>query len=106
MARRLLSIWFPRLASDISLRNRPVEGPLALSLRSGNTDHLHCLNPAATARGLHRGMALADARAICAFRSLGRRFTSRADLGSPRGIPDTVVQSPSLHRASPANRAT
>ena len=65
MARRLLSIWFPRLGSDISLRNRPVEGPLALSLRSGNADHLHCLNPAATARGLHRGMALADARAIC-----------------------------------------
>ena len=50
MARRLLSIWFPRLGSDISLRNRPVEGPLALSLRSGNADHLHCLNPAATAQ--------------------------------------------------------
>ena len=65
MARRLLSIWFPRLGSDISLRNRPVEGPIALSLRSGNADHLHCLNPAAMARGLHRGMALADARAIC-----------------------------------------
>jgi protein ImuB len=65
MARRLLSIWFPRLASDTSLRTRPVEGPFALTLRSGNVDHLHCLNPAATVRGLHRGMALADARAIC-----------------------------------------
>lgn len=65
MARRLLSIWFPRLASDTSLRSRPVEGPFALTHRSGHADHLHCLNPSASARGLHRGMALADARAIC-----------------------------------------
>ena len=65
MARRLLSIWFPRLASDTSLRNRPVEGPFALTHRSGNSDHLHCLNTTATARGLSRGMPLADARAIC-----------------------------------------
>lgn len=65
MARRLLSIWFPRLASDASLRNRPVEGPFALILRAGNRDHVHCLNRAASTRGLHRGMALADARAIC-----------------------------------------
>ncbi|OZA18138.1 MAG: nucleotidyltransferase, partial [Rhodobacterales bacterium 17-64-5] len=65
MARRLLSIWFPRLASDSSLRLRPVEGPFALTHRSGNSDHLHCVNVAAIARGLRRGMALADARAIC-----------------------------------------
>jgi len=65
MARRLLSIWFPRLASDTSLRERPLEGPFALTHRSGNADHLHCLNIAATARGLSRGMSLADARAIC-----------------------------------------
>ena len=44
---------------------RPVEGPFALTHRSGNSDHLHCLNTAAMARGLRRGMALADARAIC-----------------------------------------
>jgi protein ImuB len=65
MVRRLLSIWFPRLASDISLRGRPAEGAFALTHRAGNADHLHCLNPAASARGLFRGMALADARAIC-----------------------------------------
>lgn len=65
MARRLLSIWFPRLASDHALRRRPCEGPFALTLRSGNTDHLHCVNPAALTLGLRRGMALADARAIC-----------------------------------------
>ncbi|WP_370692997.1 DNA polymerase Y family protein [Pseudotabrizicola sp.] len=33
--------------------------------RSGNADHLHCLNRAADQLGLHRGMPLADARAIC-----------------------------------------
>ncbi|ANT61052.1 nucleotidyltransferase [Salipiger sp. CCB-MM3] len=65
MAKRLLSIWFPRLASDISLRRRPVEGPFALTLRSGNADHLHCVSPRAQAQGLARGMALADARALC-----------------------------------------
>lgn len=65
MARRLLCIWFPRLASDASLRRRPVEGPVALILRAGNADHLHCLNAAAGALGLSRGMALAEARAVC-----------------------------------------
>lgn len=47
------------------MRIRPCEGPFALTLRSGNADHLHCLNTAATAQGLARGMPLADARAIC-----------------------------------------
>ncbi len=44
---------------------RPVEGAFALTHRSGKADHLHCLNQAASERGLTRGMALADARAIC-----------------------------------------
>ncbi|WP_325175754.1 DNA polymerase Y family protein [Cereibacter sphaeroides] len=35
-----------------------------MTLRAGNTDHLHCLNHVAEAGGLHRGMSLADARAI------------------------------------------
>lgn len=43
----------------------PVEGAFALTHRSGNSDHLHCVNKAAMAHGLRRGMALADARAIC-----------------------------------------
>ena len=47
------------------MRRRPCEGPFALTLRSGNADHLHCVNPAARTVGLSRGMALADARAIC-----------------------------------------
>ncbi|MDB5658484.1 MAG: polymerase family protein [Cypionkella sp.] len=65
MARRLLSLWFPRLASDTSRRRRPVEGAFALVLRAGNAEHLHCLNRAAEAKGLRQGMPLADARAIC-----------------------------------------
>lgn len=65
MARRLLSIWFPRLASDAALRTCPIEGAFAMVLRSGNTDLLHCLNPEAERAGLSRGMPLADARAIC-----------------------------------------
>jgi hypothetical protein len=65
MVRRLLSIWFPRLASEISLRAHPLDGPFALIHRAGQADHLHCLNALAEMRGLRRGMALADARAIC-----------------------------------------
>ncbi len=76
MGKRVLSVWFPRLASERVLRRRPQAGPFALSLRLGNADHLHCLNPAAAAVGLTRGMALADARAIC--RNLA---THPADLG-------------------------
>jgi len=49
----------------VSLRRCPVEGAFALTLRSGNADHLHCVNEAALARGLRRGMPLADARAVC-----------------------------------------
>ncbi|MFQ1700789.1 Y-family DNA polymerase [Loktanella agnita] len=64
MARRILSIWLPRLACETALRRRPVEGPFALTQRVGNTDHLHCLSPEAEAKGLHRLMPLADARAI------------------------------------------
>ncbi|RJE88041.1 Y-family DNA polymerase [Paracoccus onubensis] len=75
MAKRLLSIWFPRLASDLHLRHRPGKGPFALSHRSGNTIHLHCLNMTAEAQGLRRGMPLADARAICP-----RLVTHPADL--------------------------
>jgi protein ImuB len=61
MAQQLLSIWFPRLASDASLQARPVEGSFALTLRSRASDSLNCLIPAASARGL----ASPDAPAIC-----------------------------------------
>ena len=59
----------------MALRKRPREGPFALIQRSGNTNHVHCLNKAAEARGLRRGMTLVDARAICPDLS-----TDQADL--------------------------
>jgi protein ImuB len=65
LQRRVVSIWFPRLASDRILRARPVEGAFAVVLRDGNANRLYCLNRQAERAGLHRGMALADARAYC-----------------------------------------
>lgn len=65
MTRRVLSLWFPRLASECALRKTSHDGPFALTLRQGNAEHLHCLNDAAMARGLFRGQPFADARAIC-----------------------------------------
>lgn len=36
-----------------------------MTLRASNAEHLHCLNIVASRAGLHRGMPLADARAVC-----------------------------------------
>ena len=65
MQRRVVSLWFPRLASDRVLRARPIEGPFALTLTEGNANRIHCLNAAAEHCGLHRGMVWSDARAFC-----------------------------------------
>jgi len=65
MQRRVVSMWFPRLASDRVLRTHLIEGPFALTFRQANADRLHCLNTAAEQCGLHRGMSFADARAFC-----------------------------------------
>ena len=58
-------MWYPRLATERVLRTRPSEAPFALTLNQQNTDRIYCLNPAAEALGLHRGMSFADARAFC-----------------------------------------
>ncbi|AJE46159.1 nucleotidyltransferase/DNA polymerase involved in DNA repair [Celeribacter indicus] len=42
-----------------------MEGPFALTLRTGNADRLYCLNAEAERQGLHRGMSWSDARAFC-----------------------------------------
>ncbi|MBR9764757.1 MAG: DNA polymerase Y family protein [Rhodobacteraceae bacterium] len=84
-------MWFPRLPSDRILRARPLHGPFALTLLEGNSERLYCLNRAAEAAGLSRGMSLADARAFCpalmtdparpdrdaAFLSVLRRWATR-----------------------------
>lgn len=78
MHRRVVSMWFPRLASDRALRMRPVEAPFALILPRAEAERLYCLNRATEARGLHRGMGLADARALCPD-LLGRPADPAAD---------------------------
>ncbi len=65
MQRRVVSMWFPRLASDRVLRQRPVEGPFALTLKQQNANRIYCLNAAASQAGLEPGMSYADARAFC-----------------------------------------
>ncbi len=63
--RRVVSLWFPRLASDRVLRMRPVEGPFVLTLKQQNANRIYCLNTAALQAGLHQGMSYADACAFC-----------------------------------------
>lgn len=65
MQRRVVSLWFPRLASDRVLRERHIEGPFALTLKQKNANRIYCLNTAAARQGLHHGMSYADARAFC-----------------------------------------
>lgn len=66
-ARRILSIWFPRLEAERLIRRAPelADLPLAVVEDRGGALWLASLSAAAAAAGLHRGMALADARAIC-----------------------------------------
>ena len=63
--RRVMCMWFPRLASDRAIRARPVKGPFALTLTEANTNRLYDLNAAAEQAGLYRGMPFSDARAFC-----------------------------------------
>ena len=64
--RRVLSLWFPRLAAERILRSEPllVAQPVAVVTQEGNTQSLASLSHAASDAGLKRGMGLADARAI------------------------------------------
>lgn len=64
-SRRVVSLWFPRLATDRALRASPVCGPFVLTIHQDNTNRIHCLNAAAERLGLHHGMAFSDARAFC-----------------------------------------
>ncbi|WP_085806782.1 Y-family DNA polymerase [Roseovarius albus] len=64
-ARRIVSLWFPRLSSDRFLRVRPVDGPFVLTLKESNANRIYCLNVEAEKQGLHQSMSFADARAFC-----------------------------------------
>jgi len=65
MARCVLSLCLPRLASELALRRLgDVAGPFAMVARQGRGDVLACLNPAAQTQGLRRGQVLSEARAL------------------------------------------
>jgi protein ImuB len=69
MRRRIVSLWFPRLATDRILRDRgpePDARPLAAVTESGNRILLSGVTLAAEREGLSPGMTLADARAVAA----------------------------------------
>lgn len=65
--RRVLSLWFPRLAAERLLRRdrSALPGPLAVVAESGNLHTLASLSAAAEAAGLSPGQPLRDALAMC-----------------------------------------
>jgi protein ImuB len=67
VARRILSVWFPRLEAERLIRRAPqlAEQPVAVVEEAAGALMLASLSPAAEVAGLRRGMALTDARAIC-----------------------------------------
>lgn len=65
MQRRIVSLWFQRLASDRILRAQPTETPFAVTHHEKNSERLYCLNSSAQQRGLAQGMGLSDARVLC-----------------------------------------
>ncbi|UCH75126.1 MAG: DNA polymerase Y family protein [Rhodospirillales bacterium] len=69
MRRRIVSLWFCRLATDRILRHRgpaPDDRPLAAVTESGSRILLSGVTLAAERAGLSPGMTLADARAVAA----------------------------------------
>lgn len=69
MTRRVLSLWLPRLASDLALRRMggaraPLAAPLAIIARRGRGDVLACISRDAEAAGLRKGQPLSEARAL------------------------------------------
>ncbi len=65
--RRILSLWFPRLAAERVLRHEPNMGcsPFAIVSDRGNMQVLTSLSAEAEAEGLTSGQPLRDAQAMC-----------------------------------------
>lgn len=60
-----MSLWFPKLASNRVLRQKPANAPFALVYHEQNADRLYCINKEAAAHELYVGMSYSDARAFC-----------------------------------------
>ena len=65
--RRILSIWFPRLAAERAARRDriPAGTPVAVVASAGTTQTVASVTAAAEAAGLHAGQFVRDAYAIC-----------------------------------------
>ena len=65
--RRILSVWFPRLAAErvLRLERGTITGPFAVISIDNNTETLASLSTEAEAEGLRVGQPLRDARAFC-----------------------------------------
>ena len=65
--RRILSLWFPRLAAErlLRLERGLVDGPLAIVAEQRNAQVLTSLSVEAEEEGLRVGQGLTDARALC-----------------------------------------
>ncbi|WP_116133064.1 DNA polymerase Y family protein [Tropicimonas sp. IMCC34043] len=65
--RRILSLWFPRLAAERLLRlgRGPIDAPFAVVADAAGRQILSALSPAASAAGLATGQPLRDAQAMC-----------------------------------------
>jgi protein ImuB len=65
--RRVLSVWFPRLAAERLMRHDADvgAGPLAIVRTENNSQSLASLSAEAEAEGLRPGQPLRDARAFC-----------------------------------------
>ncbi|WP_312527948.1 DNA polymerase Y family protein [Paracoccus sp. (in: a-proteobacteria)] len=87
MQRRIVSMWFPRLASDRALRLCPIDGPFAISHRLNGADYIYDVNALAEGQGVYRGMAASEARAFCPglrMQPQDRRLDSRFLMGLRR----------------------
>ena len=65
--RRIVSLWFPRLAAEDALRREPglIDTPLVVVEVQGNLRQIVSLSHAASARGLSQGQSLAEALTLC-----------------------------------------
>lgn len=63
--RRILSLWFPRLAAERLIRRDRLTGPVAVVAEAGNMRLLAALSAEAEAAGLAPGQPLRDALGLC-----------------------------------------